>query len=325
MAAKETTEKGHILLVDDNISMVDYIRVHLESNGYTVTTAESGQAALVAAEEGVESIDVILLDVHMPGMSGIEACQALRSGAHANTPIVFLTADDTEYSEVAGLEAGGNEYLCKPVSAVALEKRVAALVNNNRRMIKLQEAITGWRHEALTDTLTGAHSRKFADNIMQSDASGLWAVMCDIDHFKLYNDSFGHRAGDACLTAVVTVLMSYGHDVIRMGGEEFLILIKKGNGKDIAEQIRKGVESRVIKPDSDPVTISVGAVFMDSGAELSEAIRHADMLLYQSKNNGRNIVTTGNFSDGMPSIPNDNGRRDFRDPNGDDRRQAPRD
>lgn len=314
--------KGNVLLVDDHIDAINYIQAHLERSGYTVTTATSGQAGVDAAGD---DIDIIFLDVHMPGMSGIEACRILRGGKHTETPIVFLTADDSEGSEVAGLDAGGDEYLSKPVSAVALERRVSAYMRRRDRATCLQSAMDGWRRDALTDAMTGARSRRYAERIMRESACGMWAIMCDIDHFKSYNDTFGHEAGDGCLKAVAATLLSHGHDVVRMGGEEFLVLIRDGDGGDIAELIREGVESGVTKPNGEAVTISVGAVRVDSEAEVADAIRHADMLLYRSKRGGRNTVTVGSFSDGMPDIPNDDGRRDFRDPDDSDRRRNPRD
>lgn len=303
--------KGHILLVDDHIDAIDYIRSYLEKCGYTVTMATSGQDAVDIAH--AKDIDVIFLDIHMPGMTGIETCQSLRDGSHADTPIIFLTADESESSELAGLDAGGNEYLRKPVSAVALEKRVAAYMRRRDRAANLQSAMDDWRRDALTDAMTGARSRRYADRIMQESARDIWVIMCDIDHFKSYNDTFGHEAGDRCLKAVAATLLSHGHDVVRMGGEEFLVLVKVGDGGDVAELIREGVESGVAKPDGEAVTISIGAVHVDSDVELADAIRHADMLLYRSKRNGRNTVTVGNVSDGVPDMPTSGGRRAFRD------------
>lgn len=317
----DTDTKGRILLVDDNLDVIDYIRLHLEKSGYVVTTAASGQEAVKAGRD----IDIIFMDVRMPGMSGIEACRILREGPHADTPIIFLTADDSEASEIAGLDAGGNEYLGKPVSAVALERRADAYMRRKRLAADLRAATDSWRREALTDALTGALARRYAERMMRESVCGMWVIMCDIDHFKSYNDTFGHGAGDRCLQAVTATLRSTHHDVVRMGGEEFLILVKGADGGTVAERIREGVESGVSGPDGEPVTISVGAVHVDAETELKDAIRHADMLLYQSKHGGRNRVTTGDFSDGMPGIPNDSGRRDFRDPDASDRRRTSRD
>ncbi len=313
--------KGRVLLVDNNIKMMEYVRSHLERGGYEVTVATSGKEAVAARDD----IDVIFMDVHMPDMTGIDACLALRSGSHADTPIIFLTTDGSEESEVAGLDAGGNEYLSKPVSAIALVRRVDAYMRRNKRAANLIAATENWRREAMTDALTGARSRRFAERMMLDNVNGKWVIMCDIDSFKSHNDSFGHEAGDGCLKAVVRVLMSGGREVVRMGGEEFLILVDGADGGAVAEAIRGGVESGVADPDGCPVTVSVGAVRVDSDAKLSSAIRHADMLLYQSKHGGRNRVTTGDFSEGMPGIPDDAGRRGYRDPDGGDRRRTPRD
>jgi diguanylate cyclase (GGDEF)-like protein len=298
----------HVLLVDDNIQAVDYIRIFLEDAGYKVQTAQSGQEALSVIST---ETDIILLDLHMPGMTGIEVCQRLRV-RQCNTPIIFLTADDSEANEIKGLDVGGNEYLHKPVSAAALERRIMALINNKLKMEKLRNAVDNWRNEAYTDNLTGVYTRRFLQH-MPAEIHDTCVMMIDIDHFKKFNDTFGHEEGDKCLQEVANTLISFGHDVIRMGGEEFLVLAKKV-GVEAAEQIRSLIEQTIKRPDQQSVTVSIGAVYMDQPGNLTDAIRHADMLLYQSKCK-RNNVTFNLFSSDPPSIPHSDStkRRDFRD------------
>jgi len=174
--------RGHVLLVDDHIDAIDYVRLHLERNRYAVSTTTRGKSTLRVAAD--MDVDIIFLDVHMPEMSGVETCRALRcSKKHANTPIIFMTADDSESSELAGLDAGADEYLVKPVSAAALEKRVAAYMRKTKQLRDIQKAAHNWRKEAFTDALTGTRSRRYAELMMHEKADG-WVIMCDIDHFK---------------------------------------------------------------------------------------------------------------------------------------------
>lgn len=260
---------------------------------------------------GERDFDLVVLDVHMPGMNGFEVCRTLReSDRNRRTPIIFLTADGGEASEIRGLDAGGDEYLQKPTSVVTLERRIAAKLRGADRLNRLRESVRQWQEQASTDPLTGTRTRRLLDEL---DPRGSGVIMVDIDHFKRFNDAHGHGEGDECLRRVAGVLMSKSETVVRMGGEEFMVFVRGEDAFAVAAELRDGVRGGVRDPDGAAVTISVGAVRVDDDADLARAIRIADALLYQSKNE-RDRITCGLSSDGEPGARGDGaGRRRFRD------------
>ena len=298
--------KGNILLVDDHPELIEHIAKHLVREGYSVTTAVCGADALATADQ--VNFDVVILDVHMPGMSGVEVCRRLKSRA---IPVIFLTADDSEATELEGLDAGGGEYLVKPVSARVIERRVAGKMRDKERVDKLRAAVDGWKSMASTDELTGAKTRLHLRELPESMSAG-GVIMVDVDHFKRFNDTFGHGEGDECLRNVASTLLSAGHTVVRMGGEEFMVFVHEGRVDEISDSLVGAVASQVQEPTGKAVTISAGAVEIDRRCDLTDAIAAADGLLYESKHGGRNRSTCKKLS-GTDWVPESGEKRKFRD------------
>jgi len=299
--------KGNILLVDDHPELIEHIAIHLNREGYNVTTTICGADALSAADE--VDFDVVVLDMHMPGMSGIEVCRRLKG--RGGIPVIFLTADDSEPSELGGLDAGGDEYLVKPVSARVIERRIAGKIRDKARVDRLRAAVDGWKGAASTDELTKAKTRLHLRELPENVSDG-GVVMVDVDHFKRFNDTFGHSKGDDCLRSVSSVLLSAGHTVVRMGGEEFMVFVREGCVEKISSSLVKAVASQVQDPTGVAVTISVGAVEIDHRCDLADAIAAADGLLYESKHDGRNKSTCRRLSD-TDWVPESGEKRKFRD------------
>ena len=298
--------KGNILLADDHPELVEHIAKHLDREGYCITTAVCGADALAAADR--VDFDVVILDVHMPGMSGVEVCRRLKSRA---IPVIFLTADDSEATELEGLDAGGGEYLVKPVSARVIERRVAGKMRDKERVDRLRAAVNGWKSMASTDELTKAKTRLHLRELPESVSDG-GVVMVDVDHFKRFNDTFGHGEGDECLRSVASVLLAAGHTVVRMGGEEFMVFVREGHVGEISDSLIGAVAGQVQDPSGRAVTISVGAVEIDRRCDLADAIAAADGLLYESKRGGRNKSTCRKLSN-TDWVPESGEKRKFRD------------
>jgi len=290
--------KISILMVDDHLDEIGFALSYLTSAGYNVTTACSGEAALIASEAG--DFDFFLLDIHMPNMSGIDVCKALRATEkYDGTPIIFITADCEETSEIAGLEVGGDEYITKPFSATALEVRISRMLKARARQHVLSQKLRRWRDKANTDELTGLHRRDYVDRL-PTNMHGLGIAMLDVDHFKSVNDEHGHPAGDECLRQVAAVIRRFDQNAIRMGGEEFLVVVDDGNTvKELAESLCSVIEAEIKRPCGAALTVSIGAINIDDAVSTTakHAIACADKLLYESKNGGRNCVTTSNISD----------------------------
>jgi diguanylate cyclase (GGDEF)-like protein len=298
-------DPAHILVVDDDPVMLRLLSQILAPLGQVVT-AEAGEQALATLRE--RDFDVVLLDVDMPGMGGFAVCATIKADpAFADLPVLFVSGHTDVETEAQGLEAGAVDYIMKPLSPPIVRARV-------RTQLVLRERTQALLRLASVDGLTGlANRRAFDDALSQEwrrarrNRTPLSLVMIDIDFFKLYNDHYGHQAGDDCLKQVATALAAAverpGEMVARYGGEEFAAILpycKAEAGVALAEKMRRQIAALEIphagSAIGDFVTISCGVatLFGDkSGKPLADegALLHAaDNALYSAKSSGRDRV-----------------------------------
>jgi diguanylate cyclase (GGDEF)-like protein len=295
-----------ILVVDDHEDNVELLRARLEARGYEVEAAMDGQEALDKVHASPP--DLILLDVMMPRIDGIEVTRQLKGDSSLPfIPIIMQTALETTEDKVEGLDAGADDYITKPINFAELEARVKSLL----RIKALQEELTR-ANEALlrasqTDGLTGLDNRRHVEERL-TEMFGhaarlnepLACVMCDVDHFKSVNDTYGHQAGDAVLQQVADILRTSAREIDRVGrygGEEFIVLLPAANIADataFAERVRREVEAREFTYADGTVrrTLSAGvAAWPHPEIRHQEAlVKAADDALYLAKANGRNRV-----------------------------------
>jgi diguanylate cyclase (GGDEF)-like protein len=250
---------------------------------------------------------VILLDVMMPKMDGYEVCTRLKTDpATADIPVIFITGMDETEAESRGLELGAVDYVTKPFKPVVVRARVHNHVELKRARDRLLAL-------AATDGLTGLANRRRFDEALQSEwkrlqrtGSELGLIMLDIDHFKPFNDTYGHLAGDDCLRNVAGVLageMLRGPDVAaRYGGEEFACILPEttlAGAVAVAERIRAGIEALGIPHSGSKVvpvvTASLGviSVLCTGVTRPEDLLLAADACLYRAKSEGRNRVVRG--------------------------------
>ncbi|HET6536496.1 MAG TPA: diguanylate cyclase [Sphingopyxis sp.] len=304
------TERAIILIVDDEVSNIEIMNATLEDS-YEVCFATSGAQAIDVARTLLP--DLILLDVMMPEMDGYEVCKTLKEDRLlADVPVIFTTGLDDQEAEVRGLSLGAIDYVTKPIQPVTLRARVRNHIELKRLRDQLAEL-------AVTDALTGLSNRRRLEQMLNSETIRLarsreWlsVIMLDIDFFKLFNDTYGHPAGDRCISMVGSALnraVRRSSDLAaRYGGEEFACVLP---GTDfeaamlIASEIQAQVKSLGIPHSqssvSPYVTVSVGvataACLPGMGAD--QWIGHADEQLYLSKSGGRNRICGVDFSDEM--------------------------
>jgi len=293
-----------ILIVDDDQDILDLV-VAMFGTTLSVVTARSGKEGLEMAIQ--ESPDLILLDVKMPDMNGYEVCRELKSSAETeNIPVIFLTARTGPEDELTGLDMGAIDYIAKPIIPQIVEVRIRNHLSQKRHRDKLE-------FMSAVDALTGvANRRRFDEYLDQEWRRGnrneypLSLLMIDIDHFKSYNDTYGHQQGDECLRNVAHEIQQHlrrpSDMVARYGGEEFSIILPDtplDAALALADRIRSGVENLNIEHSGSEtyghITISVGAatkVPTDDHSMIS-FIEAADKNLYTSKNGGRNRITGG--------------------------------
>ncbi len=304
---------GSLLLIDDDPGTIQLLRSILHEYP-TLRFATNGAAALRLAREAPP--DLILLDAEMPGMDGFALCAELkRDEALAHIPVIFVTSHHDIEFETRALSLGAVDFIGKPLSAPRVLLRVSTQLTIKRQTDALRE-------QAGTDALTGLANRRTFDRTLTSEMrrAQRWGVrlgllMVDVDHFKRYNDAYGHPAGDAALRAVGNALREASHrdgDLsARFGGEEFAVILP-GTGLEgatqIAQRINAGVAALALPHErSDTaacVTVSVGVSCLTPPG--TQACGHpvsplapgcegvllsaADRALYIAKASGRNCV-----------------------------------
>lgn len=289
-----------LLLADDEpVNLLFMESIFREE--YEVLTAASGEAALALAEQ--RRPDLIILDVLMPGISGYEVCKRLKANpATSAIPVIFVTALESEEDEEEGLNLGAIDYLTKPLRAGILRARVRNILTMVRQREILEEMV-------LLDSLTEIPNRRALDQTLNQE----WArcqrihqpislAMVDIDHFKAFNDTYGHGAGDLALRQVAQTLAEAakrpGDLAARYGGEEFVLLLPHTpmrGARKLCRQARFRVEKLAIPHTGSPfgvLTISIGGVtaWPHHEGSVDDLLRQADAQLYRAKQAGRNCV-----------------------------------
>lgn len=233
--------KPIILVVDDNSQNLKLLSNTLRNNGYRVSVAKDGESALLRAQNARP--DLILLDIMMPKMDGIETCQQLRDHlAIEKVPILFITAATDTETKLKAFHAGGVDFITKPF----IEEEVLARINVH---IQLDKTLKELEKLSITDTLTGAFNRRSAYKILarhieiaRREKSSFTICYMDIDGLKTVNDTYGHVMGDTMIKTVADFIKNNiraSDFLFRMGGDEFLILLPKIKIQDFSNLIAR--------------------------------------------------------------------------------------
>ncbi len=291
-----------ILIVDDTPSNIHILAQTLRSD-YRIKVAPNGRVALDLVRLP-EKPDLVLLDVMMPDIDGYEVCKRMKEDeATRKIPVIFVTARDKAGDEEYGLNLGAVDYITKPFEQSIVRARV-----RNHIALKLNSDLL--ESLAFIDGLTRIGNRRRFDDALNSEwnraarnHAPLSVILVDIDHFKHYNDHFGHGAGDECLRkvagAISSCLFRPGDVAARYGGEEFGVILPETGPEGackIADDLRSAVESLEIPhaPSAmNPyVTLSAGCISdtPPSSGNPATLLEAADQLLYRAKQKGRNRV-----------------------------------
>ena len=291
-----------ILVIDDEPANIEIVSAVLEED-YDICFALSGEQALEVAH--ASRPDLILLDVVMPGIDGYQLCRLLKADPQlCDVPVIFATALGDDEAELRGLALGAIDYVTKPIRPATLQRRV----RNHVQMKRLRDQLA---EQALRDPLTGLANRRALERRLQAElhrqareGAPIAVLMLDIDHFKGFNDTYGHPQGDACLRAVAQALAGgmrrAGDLCARYGGEEFACIlpgIELDGALHLAETMRAGVMALSIphaaSTAAQVVTVSIGVAAgrCDMGGTNELWLTGADRMLYRSKIAGRNRVS----------------------------------
>ncbi|MBK1701275.1 diguanylate cyclase [Thiococcus pfennigii] len=302
------TDQDHrpkILIVDDNKENIDLL-MEMFRDEYRVSAATRPERALKLAR-AESPPDIILLDILMPEMDGYQVCAALKGDeATRDTPVVFVTAVSEVMDAARGFAAGAVDYITKPFHPPVVKARVKLHLELKRKYELLESY-------AFLDALTEIANRRRFDQVLDDELNRagrsqrpLSLIYLDVDHFKLFNDTYGHGAGDDCLRrlakALSEALNRSGDFIARYGGEEFMILLPytdAAQARQIAEQLNRVVDALAIEhptaPSAPHVTVSMGiaTVTPERATATSRAIvEAADRSLYAAKRSGRHRIET---------------------------------
>ncbi|MGO8862235.1 MAG: diguanylate cyclase domain-containing protein [Acidimicrobiales bacterium] len=313
-----------ILIADDDATSRLVLKSVASRLGHECLVAEDGATAWeILSSEGV---DVLLTDWMMPEVDGPELCRRVReelSGHH--TYIVMITGLSQRAQVLEGMNSGADDYLIKPVDPFAVQTRLVAaerVTVLHRKVVDFQAQLERANRDllelSLTDPLTGlGNRRRMEEDLNRAHGRALRSgrsygiALFDIDHFKLYNDHYGHPAGDEALRQVARCLDEHvrsGESVYRYGGEEFLLLLPDCGNDDVAaaaERIRRVVTDMAMPHEARPslpsvVTLSGGVTHWTPVSPLTvpDLLVQADEALFRAKSAGRNCVRESSHVDG---------------------------
>lgn len=293
-----------ILIVDDEegirLSMQEFVTV----SGFKTYTAVSAEEALVVLEEC--HVDVVITDIILPGMDGLELTDVIKKDY--NIDVIVLTGYSGDYSYEEAISKGASDLVFKPIRFEELLLRLKRVLKERKLTNERLQMLEKLKKLSITDALTNLYNSRHFYNQLKSEVDrstrynhSLTMLILDIDHFKDYNDRYGHLEGDKVLMRlgqVIKLLLRKMDSAYRYGGEEFTVILPETDSEEaltVAQRIRKAIKEIVFTPESGKntfITISIGMTAYSPSEELTEFIQRADKALYGSKEGGRDQVSS---------------------------------
>ena len=292
-----------ILIVDDDVAVRNTMNEYILTAGYQ-------SEAVSCAEEALEMLDnksfhVVITDIILPAMGGLELTKIIKKDQDSDVIVMTGYSDDYSYEEAINI--GASDFVIKPVRLEELLLRLKRVLKERdltneriRMMEKLQKL-------AVTDGLTKLYNSRSFYSQLETEVDRfnrykhpLALLLLDLDHFKDYNDTYGHLEGDKVLVRFSQIIKSClrtNDTAYRYGGEEFTVILPETGGEEagtVAQRIRAALEAERFSPVNGKevkITISIGVTEYQPKEELSTFIQRADRAMYRSKQKGRNMVS----------------------------------
>jgi two-component system cell cycle response regulator len=302
----QTPQAPLVMVAEDDRIMRQTVTKTLIDHGLRVEAVEDGQQALDRVRKG--GISLVILDIIMPKLSGIECCRIIKSVTEERIlPVLLLTSKNDMESRIEGLRIGADDYVGKPFDDRELLARVDNLLRVKKAHDEMLESKKRLEQLAIQDELTGVYNYRYMHTRLSEEFKRaqryrypLACAMIDIDHFKQFNDEFGHDVGDAVLREVAVRIGQAVREVdvvARYGGEEFLLVLPNthfAGALTVADRVWRSVGGKpVIMADKKhKVTVSVGVSLFPSRDIKSkdQLLKSADEALYRAKNEGRDRI-----------------------------------
>ncbi len=294
---------ANILIVDDDVAIRDAMHEFIQMSGYASHIADSAEDALAIIEN--QPIDVVITDIMLPGMDGLELTDHIKQ--NHDIDVIVMTGYSGDYSYEEAISKGASDFVFKPVRFEELLLRLRRVLKERRLTQERVHMLERLKRLSITDGLTNLYNSRYFYSQLKAEVERsnrynhpLSLLLLDIDNFKKYNDSYGHLEGDKVLVRLGQVIKSCLRamdSAYRYGGEEFTVILPETEGAEaatVAERIRAAVEELRFKPVGDTkvsITVSVGVTEYIRGEDVAVFVQRADRAMYQSKDKGRNHVS----------------------------------
>ena len=297
-----------VLLVEDNESDAELVRHLLKDLPLRLERLANGADAVELCQTG--RVDLMLLDILLPGLNGFEVCRQVKSSEKGkDLPIVVITCLEDMDSRLKCIELQTDDFLVKPIVGRELQARVKILLEKKQQLDKLRSHYELALNSAVVDWLTGLYNhgyfRKFLDLEIKKSLRQRYPVtliMIDVDNFKAVNDAYGHPAGDVVLQELAKVVRKAVREVdlvARYGGDEFAVVLPYSDGRGalrVAHRIDEAIKTHGFSPKASAqktqLTVSMGvAGYPEDAVHVDELIHSADQKLYMAKTKGKNRIS----------------------------------
>ena len=292
-----------ILIVDDDVDVRTTMHDYIKRAGYAPCMAATAEEALQLL--GKEDFHIVITDIILPGLGGLELTNLIKK--NNNSDVIVTTGYSDDYSYEEAINIGASDFVIKPVRLEELLLRVKRVLKERQLTEERTRMMKKLQRLATTDGLTKLYnSRSFYSQLeLEVDRYNrykhpLSLLLLDIDHFKEYNDTFGHLEGDKVLvrfSQLIKTCLRTNDSAYRYGGEEFTVILPEtgaAKAKNVAQRIRAALEAETFRPlpgQNVTITISIGVTEYYPKEELSTFIQRADKAMYCSKQSGRNRVS----------------------------------